>query len=409
MYRKTLLENGISVISESLSHFRSVTLGIWVKVGSRDEGKGEEGLCHFIEHMAFKGTEKRSAFDIAKEIEAVGGTLNAFTTKEYTCFHAKVLAKDMVLALDILSDIVSHPLFDPEEMERERGVVLQEIKSIEDQPEELVQELFYARFWKDHPLGHSIAGSEETVKSFDRQRVKEFFVRYWRPEVMIVAAVGALDHKELVEQVRRTLGELEPGDGVPRRLPPKDTGKGKEAFSKDLEQVHLCIGFNGFPQTAPERYPALVFNALFGGNMSSRLFQEVREKRGLAYSVYSFLRGYSDAGLFGVYVGTTKSEVNRVFEVLQREFERAQKGEFAEEEVRVAKEYLKGGLLLGLESTEERMIHLAKSEIYFGKYVPIEETIEKIEAVKLDDVREVSRSILANDPCLVLLGDVEGL
>jgi len=405
-HKKTSLENGIRVVTEALPYVESAAVGIWVQVGSRDEGPTERGLCHFIEHTVFKGTERRSALEIVKEIEAVGGSINAFASREYTCFHAKVLGRDLPLALDVLSDLVARPLFDPQEVEREKMVVLQEIKMTEDTPEDYIHDLFNRSFWGGHPLGAPITGEEETVRAFTSEKVREFFHRHWRPERMVVAAAGRLEHEEVVDLVHRHLGALEGGGLAIQRVPPDGAQGGVKVFRRDLEQVHLCLGVQGVPHTDPRRFPAMVLNTLLGGNMSSRLFQEVREKRGLTYAIYSFLHTYSDAGVIGVYAGTTSEEVQEVTELIARELEAVREGRVSEGEVSVAKEYLKGGLILGLESPEGRMARLAKNEIYFGRHIPPEETLGQIEGVSLEEVIQVGGELFDVSPCTVLLGEV---
>ena len=406
---KTVLRNGIRVVTESLPYVESVAVGIWVEVGSRDEAIDERGLCHFIEHTVFKGTERRSALEIVKEIEAVGGSINAFTSKEYTCFHAKVLKGDLPLALDVLSDLLSRPLFDPEEVEREKMVVLQEIKLTEDTPEEHIHDLFNRSFWGDHPLGVPIAGEEGTVKAFSRDKVLDFFARHYRAPRMVVAAAGNLRHEEVVEVVEACLGHLPEGGGELQRRSPERVEGGLKVFEKELEQVHLCLGVRAPSHTDPRRFPVMVLNTLLGGNMSSRLFQEVREKRGLTYSIYSFFNTYADAGVLGVYAGTTPEELPEVLELISKELKGLREGRLSEGEVAVAKEYLKGGMVLSLENPEGRMARLAKNEIYFGRYIPPKETLREIDGVSLEKILEVGEEFLdGSRPCLVMLGEVQG-
>lgn len=407
-YRKTVLENGVSVITETLPHFDSVAVGLWIKVGSRDEGPSEKGICHFIEHTVFKGTRKRSASQIVGEIEAVGGSINAFTAKEYTCFHARVLGKDLPLALDVLGDLILNPLFDPVELEKERAVVLQEIRMTEDNPEDFAYEVLFRSFWKDHPLGFPIAGEPETVKAFTREAVLSFFEGRFVPGGIIVALAGKVDHDEAVSLVKAQLGGLKSRDGLLIRERPKEVGRGLVPVPKELEQIHLCLGVEGVSQGDDRRYAALVLNTILGGNMSSRLFQEIREKRGLTYSIYSFLHSFADTGILGVYAGTTGEELPQVLELLRGQWEGLARGDLREQEVSLAKEYLKGGLLLSLECAEGRMTRLAKNEIYHGRYIPVEETLKGIDSVTLDEVVEVAQDLLQREPCVVMLGRVDG-
>ncbi|RLA83796.1 MAG: insulinase family protein, partial [Deltaproteobacteria bacterium] len=281
IYRKTVLENGLRVITEAWPHTEAASVGIWVRTGSRDERPEENGLSHFIEHLVFKGTRRRSALDIVREIESVGGTINAFTAKEYTCFHAKVLDKDLPLALDVLCDLLTEPLFDPVELEKERMVILQEIKMADDVPDDHIYDLFHRSFWGDHPLGLPIIGTKETVSSFSREQIEGFFRRRYTPERMIVAAAGHIEHEEVVREVEKRLGSIPPSDDH-RPEPRAEGGKGGVGVEyRELEQVHLCLGVRGIPYAHPNRFAGYVLHTILGGNMSSRLFQEIREKRGL--------------------------------------------------------------------------------------------------------------------------------
>ncbi len=407
IYRKTVLENGLRVITEVWPHTEAASVGIWVITGSRDERPEENGLSHFIEHMVFKGTRRRSALDIVREIESVGGTINAFTAKEYTCFHAKVLGKDLPLALDVLCDLLTEPLFDPVELEKERMVILQEIKMAEDVPDDHIYDLFHRSFWGDHPLGFPIIGTKETVSSFSREQIDEFFRRRYTPERMIVAAAGQIEHEEVVREVERRLGSIPPSDDHrPQQM--AEGGKGGVGVEyRELEQVHLCLGVRGIPYAHPNRFAGYVLHTILGGNMSSRLFQEIREKRGLTYSVYSFMNSYRDSGVLGVYAGTTKEELDEVIDLILRELRRMKAGEIEEREVKVAKEYLKGNMVLALESSDGRMSRLAKNEIYFGRYIPLEEALRELDRVDVARVLEATREFFNASFNLVLLGSLK--
>ena len=407
-YQKTTLNNGIRVVTEAQPTLESTSLGIWITTGSRDEGPRESGLSHFIEHLLFKGTERRSAFDISREIESVGGSINAFTGKEHTCFHAKVLKRDTALAVDILADIVANSVFDPQEIERERMVVLQEIKMVEDTPDDYIHDLFHHSFWGDHPLGYPITGLKENVLSFQREEIIAFLRNNCTPDRMIVAAAGSLDHRQLVDLVEAQLGRLQPCSPPSQR---EGTHGGKSRMHvayRDLEQVHFCLGTEGIPYAHRLRYAGYALNTLLGGNMSSRLFQEVREKRGLTYSIYSFLNTYTDTGLFGVYAGTTKAEVQEVVTLILRELQALRTGKILAEDLSAAKEYLWGGLILSLEGSDGRMSRLARDEICFNRHIPLEEVLRALERVSEDAVVEIAQEILDSHPlCLTLLGPIE--
>ena len=407
IYRKTVLENGLRVITEAWPHTEAASVGIWVRTGSRDERPEENGLSHFIEHLVFKGTRRRSALDIVREIESVGGTINAFTAKEYTCFHARVLDKDLPLALDVLCDLLTEPLFDPVELEKERMVILQEIKMADDVPDDHIYDLFHRSFWGDHPLGLPIIGTKETVSSFSREQIEGFFRRRYTPERMIVAAAGHIEHEEVVREVERRLGSIPPSDDH-RPEPRAEGGKGGVGVEyRELEQVHLCLGVRGIPYAHPNRFAGYVLHTILGGNMSSRLFQEIREKRGLTYSVYSFMNSYRDSGVLGVYAGTTKEELDEVIDLILRELRRMKAGEVEEREVQVAKEYLKGNMVLALESSDGRMSRLAKNEIYFGRHIPLEEALRELDRVDVERVLEASREFFNASFNLVLLGSLK--
>ena len=407
IYRKTVLENGLRVITEAWPHTEAASVGIWVRTGSRDERPEENGLSHFIEHLVFKGTRRRSALDIVREIESVGGTINAFTAKEYTCFHAKVLGKDLPLALDVLCDLLTEPLFDPVELEKERMVILQEIKMADDVPDDHIYDLFHRSFWGDHPLGLPIIGTKETVSSFSREQIEGFFRRRYTPERMIVAAAGQIEHEEVVKEVEKRLGSIPPSDDH-RPEPRAEGGKGGVGVEyRELEQVHLCLGVRGIPYAHPNRFAGYVLHTILGGNMSSRLFQEIREKRGLTYSVYSFMNSYRDSGVLGVYAGTTKEELDEVIDLILRELRRMKAGEIEEREVQVAKEYLKGNMALALESSDGRMSRLAKNEIYFGRHIPLEEALRELDRVDVERVLEATREFFNASFNLVLLGSLK--
>ena len=406
-YQKTQLDNGIRVLTESLPTLDSTALGIWITTGSRDEQVTECGLSHFIEHLLFKGTERRSAFDISREIESVGGAINAFTGKEYTCFHAKVLKRDTALAVDILADMVAHSVFDPQEIERERMVVVQEIKMVEDTPDDYIHDLFHRSFWGDHPLGCPITGKKELILSYRREEIVGFLQRQYTPDRMIVAAAGGVDHQELVDLVHARLGHLQP---CPSPAPRQGANGGRSRMQvtyRELEQVHFCLGTSGIPHNHRLRYAGYTLNTMLGGNMSSRLFQEVREKRGLTYSIYSFLNTYSDTGLFGVYAGTTKAEIEEVISLILQELKAINAGSSRPADLAAAKEYLRGGTILSLEGSDGRMSRLARDEICFDRPIPLEEVLSDLQGVSEEAIGEVAHEMLNSHPlCLTLLGAI---
>jgi predicted Zn-dependent peptidase len=392
MIIKTALENGIQVITEEIPSVHSVSVGIWVPAGSRDENWEENGISHFIEHMLFKGTKRRSARQIAKEIDSVGGVLNAFTSKEYSSFYAKVLADHLPIALDLLFDLYLNSTFSSEEMEKERQVIVQEINMVEDTPDEYIHDLFSESFWPRHPLGFPILGRLETIEGLKRARLKDFFTEnYLRVQPIFVAA-GRLKHEDLLKPVREALGRIRPRPKQTHRRPPKAHPQ-ILVKNKSLEQVHLVLGAKGFSATHPRRYAFSVLNTIFGGGMSSRLFQEIRENRGLAYSVYSFLSSFIDSGMIGVYVGTGENTLASVLKIIRREMKKLAEDSLKSGELRSAKEQLKGNLLLSLESTDSRMGRLAKSEIYFHRFVSPEEIIEGIERVSAEEVADLARQL----------------
>jgi len=407
-YQKTTLPNGIRVLTEALPTLDSVAIGIWIMNGSRDEGAGERGLSHFIEHLLFKGTKRRSAFDISREMESVGGSINAFTGKEYTCFHAKVLKRDTTLAVDILTDIVANSVFDPPEIERERMVVLQEIKMVEDTPDDYIHDLFHLAWWGDHPLGYPITGVQEDVHSLQREGIIAFLRRHYTPDRLIVAAAGNLDHGQVVDLVEAQLGRLQPHTSGSQREGTHGGRSRMQVTYRELEQIHFCLGTEGIPYAHPLRYAGYALNTLLGGNMSSRLFQEVREKRGLTYSIYSFFNTYMDTGLFGVYAGTTKAELQEVITLILQELQAIREGRIRGEDVAAAKEYLRGSTILSLEGSDGRMGRLAKDEICFGRHIPLDEVLQALEGVSEAAIIEVAQEMLNAHPlCVTLLGSIE--
>ncbi len=408
MNRKTVLENGVRIVSERMPHVRSVSLGIWVNTGSRDELPPENGVSHFIEHMSFKGTHTRSAYQIAKDLDAIGGLSNAFTGKETTCFYGRVLDRHFPVLADILSDIFIHPTFQPEDMEREREVIFQEINMVEDTPDDYLNVLFQSLFWPDHPIGRPILGSTETVSRMDRKMIREYISKHYIPERMLVVAAGNVDHDAMVDYFRpifETGSDFE-GESPERSLPL--TSGGVMVMPKALEQVHFCLGGNAPSQMNESRFACAILNTILGGNMSSRLFQEIRENRGLAYSVYSFFSPYVDVGLLGVYAATDARNVNSVLDITQKEIKKIARGELSENDLHIAKENIIGGMYLTSESSDSRMMRAAKNEFIFEKYVDYDEVAKKVERVRVNDVVEMADSVFGEGQiAFTALGPIE--
>jgi predicted Zn-dependent peptidase len=403
---KTTLKNGIRIVSKKMPHARSVSMGVWVNVGARDESELESGLSHFIEHMIFKGTRKRSAFQIAKEFDAIGGHTNAFTAMENTCYHARVLDSHTETMVDILSDIFINSVFDPTEIEKERPVILQEIGMVEDSPEEYVHVLSGYNFWGQNPLGRSILGSPKNIIQFDAQMIKKFFRRRYQPERIVISAAGNFDHNRLVDLVQPAFDAIKPGNGLPQRVTPQACSV-VDLTHRALEQMHICLSAKGLSVTDPRRYTFSLLNTILGGNMSSRLFQEVREKRGLAYSVYSFISSHADTGLFGVYVGVAPKMAQETTRLVLDEVHKLRKKHVESSELKGAIEYTKGGLLLASESIDNQMVRSAQNEIHFGCEIPLREIIDKVEAVTQDDILELANDLFhPHLMALTLLGPV---
>jgi predicted Zn-dependent peptidase len=404
---KTLLPNGIKIISQKTPHIRSVSMGVWVNVGARDESDRENGLSHFIEHMIFKGTARRSAYQIAKEFDAVGGHTNAFTSMEHTCYHAKVLDNHMETMVDILTDIFLNSTFDPQEVERERPVICQEIGMLEDAPEDYVHLLSGHNFWGDHPLGRSILGTRENILNFDSPIIKDFFHRFYHPERIVVAVCGNVDHQRLLELVAPTFGSIVSDQNLPERHAP-EISPGMRIHFRELEQVHVCLSTPGLSITDPRRFALSLLNSLLGGNMSSRLFQEIRERRGLAYSVYSYIGSHVDSGMFGIYAGIHPDNVQQTIELIVQEMNAICRTPITAAELQDAKEFTKGNLILATESVDNQMVRLAQNEIHFNEYIPLESVIEHIEAVTAEEIQELARTLFISEQSgVTLLGQVD--
>lgn len=405
--KKSTLRNGVRVITKKLPYVRSVSMGVWVNVGARDERLHENGLSHFIEHMLFKGTSTRSAYQLAKEFDAIGGHTNAFTSMENTCYHARVLDIHLEAMVDMLSDIFLNSLFDPAEVENERPVILSEISMLEDSPEDFVHTLLEENYWRDHPLGRSILGSRENVLKFDADKIESFFNKSYQPCQTIISAAGNIDHDHLISLIGPAFEAIEAGKPTPERISP-EAHTHTRFHTRELEQVHLCVGNKGLSITDPSRFSCSLMNTILGGNMSSRLFQEVREKRGLAYSIYSFSSLNVDSGLFGTYTGVAPENAHKATELILKEIDTLCQVTVEENELQDAKDYTKGNILLSSESTDNQMVRLAQNEIHFGRYIPVEETIENINKVTPDDIRILANRLFKESrPSLTVLGPVK--
>lgn len=404
MIKTTLLDNGVQLLTEDIPHVRSVAIGVWVNLGSRDEEDRVAGISHFIEHLMFKGTAKRTPRQIAEALDAVGGQLNAFTTKEYTCYYARVLDEHIDLALDVLTDMIFASRLEAADIDRERNVILEEIKMYEDAPDELVHDLFTSTIWQGHVLGRPIIGRSEVIAALSREDILEYYQRYYVPENMIVAVAGNIDHDRVVEKIARYFTGRS-GVKQQRRLLPPLPQRQVNCRSKDTEQVHLCVGAPGLPLDHEQVYVYQLINTILGGGISSRLFQSIREQRGLVYSVYSYHSSYHDAGLFCVYAGLSRQNVPATLELIMKEINDIRQGGIKSEELRRAKDQLKGNLLLSLESVNTRMSRLGKSQLYLGKVVLPDEIVQRVEEVTEEDIVRLAREKLPPEAfSLALIG-----
>jgi predicted Zn-dependent peptidase len=391
---KYTLDNGVRVLVEPVGHVKSAAIGLWCKTGSRHELPNEAGITHLIEHMLFKGTEKRSARDIAESIEGRGGSLNAFTDKESTCYYCRILSDDAANAVDVLTDMMLHSLIDPEELQREKGVVLEEIKRSEDEPGDLVHDVHLQHRWVDHPLGKPVIGTPESVSSFSAEDIRRYMDRRYRAEDVLLAVAGNVDPNVVMDAARETLGKIphtkEDLDAPRPRGTASDT-----RIAKDVEQVHFCIGTDGTSVYDPELHTMVVLDGALGGSMSSRIFQEIRERRGLVYSIGSYTLNYSSGGAFTVYGGTSQEQWPLVQELVRLEFDKVIRNGLEEDELKRTKRNLSGNMVLALEGMSARMMRMSRNEIHHGRDIPIEETLQKIEGVTNDQIVELAQRILS--------------
>ena len=395
MFKRIYLENNVPVVTESLKNMRSVVLGIWVKVGSRNETTDKNGISHCLEHMFFKGTKKRSVRDIAFEIDSLGGDLNAFTSREHTTFYIKVLDEYLEKGIELLSDIFLHPVFPEDELEKEKKIIKEEIKMVEDTPDEYIHDLFTQTIWGDTGLGQPVLGRRETVKSFTKNDLLTHIRRYYGTRDIIISCAGNFEHDLLIQNLKKNLGNLRRGSEPERRPPPQYNGK-VAVFKKDLAEAHICLGVKGISQTSKDRYNLFVLNTILGAGISSRLFQEIREKRGLAYSIYSFIASYFDTGIWGVSAGVSRKKVREVLELIIKGMS-SLRDTLAEAELKRAKEQLKGNIILGLESTSSRMNNIARQEIYHGRYYSPREIIHEIESITLGQIKELVEKLVQKE------------
>jgi predicted Zn-dependent peptidase len=412
--RRTVLPSGLRVITEQVPGQRSATIGVWVGVGSRDESPALHGCSHFLEHLLFKGTPERSALDISIALDAVGGEFNAFTAKEYTCFHARVLDEDLPLAVDVLGDMITSSVITDDDVDAEREVILDEIAMHDDDPDDVAHNLFSARAWGDSPLGRPIAGTAESIDAMSREQILRFYRRHYRPERMVVSVAGNVDHAKVVRLVRRAFARSDflAGTASPvaarQVLKARRVGTGLAEATRQFEQVNVVLGVNGITRSDDRRFALGVLNAALGGGTSSRLFQEVREKRGLAYSVFSFASQHIDAGLVGVSVGCLPAKLDQVLEVVRGELAKVAESGITTEELTRGKGQLKGGLVLGLEDSASRMSRLGKSELVDDDLLSIDEVLARIEAVTLDDVRTLAAALFTQPEILAVVGPERG-
>ena len=408
--RREVLPNGLTVITEQMEHIRSISIGIWIKTGSRDEDPQWNGISHFIEHMVFKGTKNRSAEQIARQVDSIGGNMDAFTAKECVCFNMKVLDDHLPVAMDVLSDLVLNPVFDVADISRERGVILEEIKMDEDNPDYLVHEIFTQNFWKDHPLGKPILGTRDTVKKFEQALVLDSYAQRFAPGNMIVCAAGHLSHERFVELVVKHFQHMTPVKNGFHSAPPKIASRITLRNKKSLEQVQICVGVPSHPIAHEKRYASYVLNTLLGGGMSSRLFQNIRERQGLAYAIFSDLNPYRDTGCMSVYAGTSRESASKVVQSIIAEFRNLKNQDVPDEEVRRAKDQLKGSLMLSLESSASRMSNLARQEMYFDRFISLDEIIRCVEAVTVEDLQAMANEFFVPEAVAVtVLGNLNGL
>jgi len=412
MIKKEILDNGLTILTESIEHVRSLALGVWLKKGSQDESPDDAGIYHFIEHMLFKGTENRNTYDIAKTIDSIGGVSDAFTSKENTCFYAKLLDEHLPVVLELFSDILIRPKLDLEDIERERKVILEEIKMVEDTPGDLVHEIFLENFWPDHALGRPILGTADTVNSIDQNLLRDRFTRSYVPGNMLVTAAGNLTHEDLVKKIRHYF-TLESPSEIRATSPaplPQPASFVLLRPKKELEQAHICLGTMGYSAMDKDRYAASVLNVILGGGMSSRLFQELREQRGLCYTVYSSMSPFKDTGYLNIYAATGRETVREAVDLILQQCHRFITEPVSADELENAKNHLKGSVILGLEGSSSRMFNLARNDLYYERQITTEEILEAISAITVSDVQQIAMELFQHSNYgVVVIGDLDQL
>ena len=408
IYKKTILDNGLRIITEKVSHVRSITLGVWIDVGSRNEASSEYGVSHFIEHMLFKGTKKRTAKDIAISLESLGGALNAFTSREQTCFYARILDEHLFQAADVLSDILKNSLISENDFEKERKVILEELKDLEDTPSDLVHDILTQNIWQNQSFGQPIIGTEKSLSQLARQQLLSYLKRnYCNPNV-VIAACGNLKHQLLVDLVKKRFRFSPACKDIQKKETPIPTPKGFQVVEKDSAQTHICLGVPGFPYYTAKRYAALILNDVLGGGMSSRLFQSIREDLGLAYNIYSYLDFFKDSGLFGIYLATDKNQAIQAIHSVLDQIKQFKMKKLTSQELHRAKNQLKGELTLSLESTSSLMMRLARNELYLKKHIDVSQTLRSIDKVTSNDIWDISNEFFDKDSfCLAILGPTD--
>ena len=410
MIQQTRLDNGLTILTEVMPHVRSVAVGVWVRKGSRDESEADSGISHFIEHLLFKGTKNRTTRDIAQITDALGGHLDAFTSREFAGYYNKVTDDNLAVTFDLLADLVTNPLFDTTEMEKERGVIIEEIKMVEDQPDELVFELFSESFWPKHPLGRQIAGTIESVAGLDRDKVFNHFQHSYSPQNLVISAAGNLTHEQIVELSSKYFGDLKNYNGAYGRTAPVTTAEILLRHKRGLEQSHIVLGMPCPSLVDDDRFVANVLSTILGGGMSSRLFQTIREDKGLAYTVSAGINSYVDAGCLSIYAGTSPEQVSEVIDLSMVELRRMKDELVSEEELQRSKDLVKTSIVLGLESTRQRMSRLAQQEIFFGEVSDIDEIVKDIQEVTAEDVHRLANQLFQSDKmALTILGKVRTL
>ena len=406
-YNRTVLDNGVRVVSESMPYLKSASLGIWVDVGSRNENVRENGISHFLEHMCFKGTKRRNAKEIAQSLEILGGTLNAFTSRENTCYYCRVIDENFDIGYDVLADLVTDSLFDPVELEREKDVICEEIKDVFDTPGELVHDYFANALWNSHPLGQTIMGEADGIRKLQRNDLIDYIERNYTADRIIVAASGAVNHDHLVELTQKKLKAGKARTDQSITPPVYEDGK-RVVHNRDLNQTHICLGFPSISFTDKNKYAMLILNTLLGSGMGSRLFQSVREERGLVYTIYSYQDFYKDTGLFGIYLGTDTAKAKEALTVILQELASVKTNSITEEEVANTKSQLKGNLLLSLEGSYNRMNRLARHELFINEFVSLEQTAAEIDAINLSQVRDMAKLVFTDRYLtMVALGSVK--